>query len=403
MTSMPTIDLPAIRVAHIADTHLGYRGLTKLDPETERNQRAVDVERAFERAIDAILAQKPDLVLHAGDVFHHTRPTWHAMRVFVRQMRRLEQADIPTVVIAGNHDTPRLRTSGTAFSVLELALPEIMFLTGYEEEERIFEKLGLVVFGVPHGAMSLTTYDPVAYVKPGLRNVLMTHGMIPGMDDVAQYEPGTEMVKETLLDTAFDYIALGHYHVWHRPRANAWYAGSTERFGWGDEDADPGFLMLTFAEGEKTPAIEHIPIETRPMRTLPAINGEGLPAREIANVALKRAEAVDTPSAMTRIELRQVARSTRREVDQLIRRELNSRVWSLDLYTRADLLANIGERTPLDSDQINVRTLFEEFVDERTKLGAYEPAFAESFRAKGLAAIGAAMERVNQELAEGER
>jgi hypothetical protein len=139
------------------------------------------------------------------------------------------------------------------------------------------------------------------------------------------------------------------------------------------------------------------------MRTLPAINGEGLPAREIANVALKRAEAVDTPSAMTRIELRQVARSTRREVDQLIRRELNGRVWSLDLYTRADLLANIGERTPLDSDQINVRTLFEEFVDERTKLGAYEPAFAESFRAKGLAAIGAAMERVNQELAEGER
>ena len=59
------------------------------------------MERAFERAIDAILAQKPDLVLHAGDVFHHTRPTWHAMRIFLRQMRRLEQAGIPVVIIAG--------------------------------------------------------------------------------------------------------------------------------------------------------------------------------------------------------------------------------------------------------------------------------------------------------------
>ncbi len=396
-------DLPAIKIAHFADTHLGYRAMSKLDPETERNQRAVDVERAFERAVDGILAQKPDLVLHAGDVFHHTRPTWHAMRVFVRQMRRFEQAGIPVVVIAGNHDTPRLRTSGTAFSVLELALPEIHFVTGYEEEERRFDALGTIVFGVPHGAMSLSTYEPIAYVKPGLRNILMTHGMIPGMDDVAQYEPGTEIVKESLLDTSFNYIALGHYHITSHPRANARYAGSTERFGWGDEAATPGFLMLTFGEGETTPAVEHIPIETRPMRTLSPINSEGLPAREIADLALKRADNVADPLAMTRVELQNVARGTRRETEQLIRRELNGRVWSLDTFTRADLLAQIGDRTPLDSDQINVRTLFEEFVDERTTSGVYDPQFSAAFRDKGLAAIGAAMERVNQELAEGER
>ena len=71
--------------------------------------------------------------------------------------------------------------------------------------------------------------------------------------------------------------------------------------------------------------------------------------------------------------------------------------------TRADLLAQIGDRTPLDSDQINVRTLFEEFVDSRTAASAYDPPFATAFREKGLAALGSAMERVNQELAEGER
>jgi DNA repair exonuclease SbcCD nuclease subunit len=400
---MSTPDLPAIRIAHFADTHLGYRALSKLDPQTERNQRAVDVERAFEHAVDAILAQKPDLVLHAGDVFHHTRPTWHAMRVFVRQMRRFEQAGIPVVVIAGNHDTPRLRTSGTAFSVLELALPDTHFLTGYEEEERRFDNLATIVFGVPHGAMSLTTYEPVAYVKQGLRNILVTHGMIPGMDDVAQYEPGTEIVTDLLLDSSFNYIALGHYHIASHPRANARYAGSTERFGWGDEDATPGFLMLTFAEGETSPQVEHIPIATRPMRTLPAIDGEGKSARDIADIALKRAAAVGDATAMTRIELKNAPRAARREAEQLIRRELDGRVWSLDLYTRADLLASITNQAPLDSDQINVRTLFEEFVDERATSGAYDPAFADAFRTKGLAAIGAAMEQVNQELAEAER
>ncbi len=133
-------DLPSIRVAHLADTHLGYRAMSKLDPETERNQRSVDFECAFEATIDAILEEKPDLVLHAGDVFHHTRPTWHAMRVFIRQMRRIERAGIPAVVIAGNHDTPRMRTSGTAFSVLELALPEIEFVTDYDVARKRFEK-----------------------------------------------------------------------------------------------------------------------------------------------------------------------------------------------------------------------------------------------------------------------
>ena len=251
--------------------------------------------------------------------------------------------------------------------------------------------------------MSLSTYEPIAYVKPGLRNILMTHGMIPGMEDVAQYEPGTEIVKESILDPSFNYIALGHYHITSRPRANAWYAGSTERFGWGDEAANPGFLMLTFAEGDATPEVAHIPIDTRPMRTLAPITGEGLPAREIADLALKRADNVGDPRAMTRVELQNVSRATRREVDQLLRRELNGRVWSLDAFTRADLLAQIGDRTPLDSDQINVRTLFEEFVDSRTAASAYDPPFATAFREKGLAALGTAMERVNQELAEGER
>src|SRR6478752_1937945 len=258
--------LPAIRIAHLADTHLGYRAMSKLDPETERNQRAVDFERAFEATIDAMLAAKPDLMLHAGDVFHHTRPTWHAMRVFIRQMRRVERAGIPAVIIAGNHDTPRMRTSGTAFSVLELALPEIDFVTEYDVERKQFEKLGVVVHAVPHGALSLSSYEPSAYAEKGMRNILLTHGMIPGMSDIARYEPGTEEITDSLIDTSFSYIALGHYHQLHRERANAWYSGSTERTGWGDEQAEPGFVILDFHTDDPSPVEPvHVPIATRVM------------------------------------------------------------------------------------------------------------------------------------------
>src|SRR5690606_36317934 len=109
-----------LRIAHISDTHLGYRALPQQDPLTCRNQRSIDVELAFSSAIDDILRQEVDLIIHGGDVFHQSRPNWHAVRHFVMEIRRIERAGIPTVVIAGNHDTPRYRAGGSVYSVLEV-------------------------------------------------------------------------------------------------------------------------------------------------------------------------------------------------------------------------------------------------------------------------------------------
>jgi DNA repair exonuclease SbcCD nuclease subunit len=397
-------ELPAIKIAHMADTHLGYRGLTKVDPETDRNQRSVDVELAYERAIDGILAEAPDLVVHSGDVFHHTRPTWHAMRTFVRQTRRISAAGIPMVIIAGNHDTPRLRTNGTAYSVLELALPEIDFITGFEDEVRDFDALGVRVAGIPHGAMSMSVYDPIATVSSGKRNILLLHGMVPGMADIAHYEPGSQEISANLLDPRFEYIALGHYHVHSKQSHNAWYAGSTERYGWGDENVTPGFVMVEFAAGETNVAgVRHVPIETRPMRTLAAINCEGRPPREIADMALKRAADLGDVTAMTRIELRNANRAVRREVEQIVRRELDGSVWSLEFHTRAELGQALGEAALIETEHLEVASLFDEFVIEQTKLGRYTPEFATAFRAKGMSALGQAIEQVSLALAEDER
>jgi DNA repair exonuclease SbcCD nuclease subunit len=75
-----SINRVKVRTLFISDTHLGYRALFKIDPETGRNQRSIDIERAYERVIDDILDRRVDLVIHAGDVFHHTRPAWAAIR-----------------------------------------------------------------------------------------------------------------------------------------------------------------------------------------------------------------------------------------------------------------------------------------------------------------------------------
>ena len=79
----------SIRIAHITDTHLGYRALSKADPETGRNARTVDFERAFEWAVDDIIARKPDGIIHAvlaQDAGHEIRS---AIRVLKASADRL--------------------------------------------------------------------------------------------------------------------------------------------------------------------------------------------------------------------------------------------------------------------------------------------------------------------------
>ncbi|HEV2129171.1 MAG TPA: DNA repair exonuclease, partial [Thermomicrobiales bacterium] len=216
----------SLRIAHISDTHLGYRALPHQDPLTGRNQRSVDVERSFSAAVDDILRQEVDLVLHAGDVFHQSRPNWHAVRHFVMEWRRIEAAGIPSVVIAGNHDTPRYRAGGSVFSVLEVALPHTRISAGYEEEEITFDELGIRVQTVPHGA--LTNPDkPVGYAVPEFRNILLIHGMLPGILPSGHVtEPGEQELDTELFEPDFAYIALGHYHIHTSPVSGAWYAGS---------------------------------------------------------------------------------------------------------------------------------------------------------------------------------
>src|SRR5687768_18149660 len=94
-----------ITIAHISDTHLGYRAYFRNDP-SGRNLRTLDIELAYEKVVNDVLTHDSlDLIVHTGDVFHHSRPSWSAIRAFIEQTRRLEAAGVWMIVIAGNHDT----------------------------------------------------------------------------------------------------------------------------------------------------------------------------------------------------------------------------------------------------------------------------------------------------------
>jgi DNA repair protein SbcD/Mre11 len=371
-----------LRIAHIADTHLGYRALFKSDPESGRNQRAVDIEKAYRIAVDDILTRNVQMVIHAGDVFHHTRPAWAALRAFVRETRRLTEAGLPVVVIGGNHDTPRLRSSGSVFSLLELVLPDVTFVCEYEQETIPVPGLDVHIHAIPHGKLA-SPIGPFLIPAPNSRNILVTHGLVSQLQLRGGHrEPGEEEIADFLLDESFDYIALGHYHVHHKVGHNTWYSGSTERMGFGDEDVTPGYALVELGDRALGPLVTPIPIEARAMKTIAPVDGEGRSAREIADIALDRLAKYVDGETNARVELRNVARPVRREAEAILGREASGVCWNLTVFTRGDLLARPGDPAEL-TNATDLRSLFEEFVTSRN----YEPDFAARFRERGLRAL----------------
>lgn len=381
-----------IRIAHITDTHLGFRALGKNEPATGRNQRTVDFEHALERAIDDILQRDVDAIIHAGDVFHHTRPTWQTLRHFIQQFRRLEKAGIPTLVIAGNHDTPRIRTGGSAFSVLELALPDIRFVAEYEDvhEIALFGDLNLHVQAIPHGA--LTNDNPVVpQVAPGRRNILMCHGMVPGiLDPGISAEPGEQILNTALLTPDFDYIALGHYHLHLEAVNKGWYAGSTERTGWGDREATPGYCIVELDAPGDRPRVEHIDLPARPMIDLKPVYGEGLRGNDIAVKVLEQLASLNSPEAMTRVAIRKAERADKREAESILRRESGQYVWNLSIASEGSFLHMDEPEAERSEEFPDLRQLFSTFVAQR-KGTHYSDEFAAAFLERGDRALSDAL------------
>jgi len=218
-----------VRVAHLADLHLGFRQYTR---QTSRglNQREADVAEATRRAIDDVIACRPDLIVVAGDVFHSVRPTNTAIVFAFRELRRLREAlpEVPVILVAGNHDTPRSVETGSILRLFEA----LGVLVADDAARRLeFPTLGASVLAVPHQAL-------VRGVRPALRpegdapvQILVTHGEVEGAlpeERAAVEYGGAQFALNDLAPEAWSYVALGHYHVARAVRPNAWYAGSLE-------------------------------------------------------------------------------------------------------------------------------------------------------------------------------
>jgi DNA repair protein SbcD/Mre11 len=320
-----------------------------------------------------------DLVIHSGDVFDSVRPATHVIIGFLKQTARITlQASIPYLVAAGNHETPRLRTTTAALEYSNLV--NAYSAHGFEIDYNPIE-VGDITVGVtlvPHGAVA--TAGAVTPERDADINILVTHGLVPNLE-ARQHEMGEANLHSGMLEGAFDYIALGHYHDFHEHKENSFYSGATERFSFGEVASVPGFAIVEFDDGKVS--VEHVPVEARPMIDLPFIRARNLDAQELTDEIRRQTENADLDGAIVRLRAYDVRRGVTSGVDRDLLRDLQRRCLNFSLEIHAEETPDTANGASATAVFGPLQDEFAAFVRERREKGDLEKAFAEEFLEKG--------------------
>jgi hypothetical protein len=286
-----------VKLAHIADPHLGIRQYHR-QTAGGINQREADIAQAFRAAVEGVIAAAPDAVVIAGDLFHSVRPTNAAIVFAFRQFQRLREAlpRAPVVLIAGNHDTPRSVETGSILRLYE-ELGVDVALT--EPRRFVYPELDLSIFAVPRQALLTAAPPELRPEGSERRQVLVIHLEVEGeyQHRGASDFGGAVLSRRELHLEDWTYVALGHYHTQHQVARNAWYAGALDYIGpniWGERadeaehgDHGKGWLLTDLDRGRverrRVPAAREV-LDLEPVRA------EGLSASAVdAEIALRLA------------------------------------------------------------------------------------------------------------------
>jgi predicted phosphodiesterase len=292
------VDTTLMRFLHTADSHLGYSAYSRLNEEGY-NQREVDIYEGFRQVIDAALKHKVDFVIHAGDLFDTVRPNNRALSFAIDQVLRLSRANIPFVVISGNHDTPRLRETGSVFRLFEhIEHVHPIFKAQYEK----IEVGDAVIHCIPQCMDTQSLKEQMKALKPksGKKNLAMLHVGVVGISVFRTDELNEQVVDPSRLSDKMDYIALGHFHGYTKLAANAYYSGSTERLSFAEAEQEKGYIIGDL-EGNK---FNFHKMETRPMLDLKPVTCK--PNAEFMQAIESRISGADIGGAIARLKVKDI-------------------------------------------------------------------------------------------------
>lgn len=274
-----------VKVLHLSDIHMGS-GFShgRINWETGLNSRLEDFVNTLSRCIDRALKDPVDMVIFGGDAFPDATPPPYVQQAFASEFRRLVDADIPTVLLVGNHDQHSQGKGGVSLSIYRtlgvpgfvvgdtLATHEISTRSGFvqvltlpwltrsalmtkqetggmslsEINQLLIERLRLVLEG------EIRRLDP--NVPTILLGHLMTDNASFGAERFLSVGKGFTIPLSLLIRPCFDYVALGHVHRHQNLNKTndppIIYPGSIERVDFSEEKEDKGYVIVELERGK---------------------------------------------------------------------------------------------------------------------------------------------------------
>ncbi|MEH1944379.1 MAG: exonuclease SbcCD subunit D [Nostoc sp.] len=290
-----------IKILHLSDIHMGS-GFShgRINPTTGLNTRLEDFVNTLSICIDRALTDAVDMVIFGGDAFPDATPPPYVQQAFASQFRRLMDANIPTVLLVGNHDQHSQGQGGASLNIYRtlgvpgfvvgdtltthciqtrngkvqvITLPWLTRSTLMTRQET--EGLSLAeVNQLLTERLRVVLEGEIRRLDPDVPTILLAHLMSDnatlGAERFLAVGKGFTLPLSLLTRPCFDYVALGHVHRHQNLNKSnnppVIYPGSIERVDFSEEKEDKGYVMIELERGSAE--WEFCPLTVRTFRTI---------------------------------------------------------------------------------------------------------------------------------------
>ncbi len=290
-----------MKLLHFADAHIDMSNYGRHDPETGLPVRVMDFLNSLDTIVETAIREKVDLVLFAGDAYKDRNPAPTFQREWGKRIMRLARAEIPVLLLVGNHDlSPALGRAHALDAFQTLDVPNVRVIDRPAFLSAADLGLPLQVIALPwisrSGMMAYLDLRPEnpsevydllgeklqslvdAWVEerdPFLPLILTAHASVEGAsyggERTVMLGNDLTLPGSLVKNPVFNYVALGHIHKPQDLNEGAQppviYPGSIERVDFGEAREDKFFVIAEVEAGQPT-QVAWRKLETRPFLDL---------------------------------------------------------------------------------------------------------------------------------------
>jgi len=249
-----------MKILQTADNHLGETAYSRIDPSTGLNARGLDFLDSFQNILEVASKERVDVLLVVGDFFTRVNPHPRYLLEVMKDLKKLSKANVVTIFVSGNHETPKMVTTVNPLSLLGQMDNVYVVL-----EPTSIEIDGIDFVCVPAPPVFDEIKDLFTpLLQKALKDSKSERKILAAHLPLGQAIISSERTLESFIGECVDikqipnkfmYTALGHMHRFQQLDQEGMpviYSGSSERYQWGEEHDDKFAVLIDIEDKVET-------------------------------------------------------------------------------------------------------------------------------------------------------